>query len=487
MQIGDLKNPRFRDLQQGVLLGSSRDHGVKFVIQRPGVKEPFTRNILPDFSRGAPMIGVTSPSSTILRTPPVYPAWDKSLEDQLHGGDEITGVDGKPVTTFAEIKEALTQEQSQPITLTLTEKSKPGTAAPHTREVRVPPRPVKDIGIVMEIGPVTAMQIDSPAKSAGVQLGDKLLKIDGEPIGDPLRLPAMLAKKAGQTVVLSFERDGKPIELSVPQRKDYIYEQPYVEEDPLPLSSLGLACSVTNRVASVSPALQDQVKPGDKVTNVRAVPPKAAIEAKQARVVKMDLTEKPGWSTFFFILQDTVDGTKVELTLDGGKTVTVEPKIVQGWFNPDRGLDFDAESYIRTAQSPADDLALARRETRESVTQVFGFLNKLRTGDISVKNMAGPPTIAAMAGRAASEGISSLLMFLAMLARNLAVLNFLPIPLLDGGHMAFLIIEGLRGKPVSERVVLAFHYAGFVFIIGLMLFVFSLEIQRGLNWLELFQ
>jgi regulator of sigma E protease len=78
-------------------------------------------------------------------------------------------------------------------------------------------------------------------------------------------------------------------------------------------------------------------------------------------------------------------------------------------------------------------------------------------------------------------------MFLAMLSANLAVLNFLPIPLLDGGHMAFLIIEGVRGKPVSERVVLAFHYAGFVFIIGLMLFVFSLEIQRGLTWLELFQ
>jgi membrane-associated protease RseP (regulator of RpoE activity) len=53
--------------------------------------------------------------------------------------------------------------------------------------------------------------------------------------------------------------------------------------------------------------------------------------------------------------------------------------------------------------------------------------------------------------------------------------------------MVFLVLEGLRRKPVSERVVLAFHYAGFVFIIGLMLFVFSLEIQRALSWLELFQ
>ncbi len=433
------------------------------------------------------MIGVTSPSSTMLRTPPLYPMWNKSLEDQLHAGDEVTAVDGKPVTTFAEIKEALTLEQSQPITLTLTGKPKPGESAAPAHEVRIPPRPIKDIGLAMEIGPVTALQVDSPAKTAGIQIGDKLLKVDGQPIGDPLRLPATLVKKAGKTVVLTLEREGKPIELSVEQRKNYIYEQPYVEEDPLPLSSLGMACSVTNHVAAVGPELKDQVKPGDKVTSLRVVPPQEAIDAKLARIVKMDLSEKPGWSTFFFVLQDTLDGTKVELTLEGGKTVTVEPKVVADWFNPDRGLDFDAESYIRTAQSLPDDLALARRETRESVTQVFGFLNKLRTGDISVKNMAGPPTIAAMAGRAASEGISSLLMFLAMLSANLAVLNFLPIPLLDGGHMAFLIIEGVRGKPVSERVVLAFHYAGFVFIIGLMLFVFSLEIQRGLNWLELFQ
>jgi regulator of sigma E protease len=65
-----------------------------------------------------------------------------------------------------------------------------------------------------------------------------------------------------------------------------------------------------------------------------------------------------------------------------------------------------------------------------------------------------------------------------MLSANLAVINFLPIPLLDGGHMVFLAYEGLRGRPANERVVIALHTAGFVFIISLMLFVIGLDIQR---------
>ena len=112
------------------MLDSSRDRGVKFVVERPGVKGSLTLDILPDFSRGAPIIGVTSPLSTELAKPPLEPVWNKSLEDQLHSGDEVTAVNGKSVTTYAEIKEALTLEQVQPITLTLTEKPEPGSAAP---------------------------------------------------------------------------------------------------------------------------------------------------------------------------------------------------------------------------------------------------------------------------------------------------------------------------------------------------------------------
>ena len=92
--------------------------------------------------------------------------------------------------------------------------------------------------------------------------------------------------------------------------------------------------------------------------------------------------------------------------------------------------------------------------------------------------LGGPGTIAAAAGGAASEGLSTLLIFLTMLSANLAVINFLPIPLLDGGHMVFLAYEGLRGRPANEKIVVALHTLGFVFIISLMLFAIALDVQR---------
>jgi regulator of sigma E protease len=108
---------------------------------------------------------------------------------------------------------------------------------------------------------------------------------------------------------------------------------------------------------------------------------------------------------------------------------------------------------------------------------VFRFLQKLGT-QVPINMLGGPGTIAVAAGGAASQGLSTLLIFLTMLSANLAVINFLPIPLLDGGHMVFLAYEGIRGRPASEKLVLALHMAGFVFIIGLMVFVIGLDIQR---------
>jgi len=69
-----------------------------------------------------------------------------------------------------------------------------------------------------------------------------------------------------------------------------------------------------------------------------------------------------------------------------------------------------------------------------------------------------------------------------MLSANLAVLNFLPIPVLDGGHMLFLLYEGIRGKPADERLQLALTYAGLFFILALMIFVLGLDINRLWSW-----
>jgi regulator of sigma E protease len=145
-------------------------------------------------------------------------------------------------------------------------------------------------------------------------------------------------------------------------------------------------------------------------------------------------------------------------------------------------LFFKSVLVRQTAENVPEAVALGWRETKYSLSLVFRFLRKLMSGQVSVKGIGGPVEIARQAGAMASEGMSPFLLFLGMLSANLAVLNFLPIPMLDGGHMVFLAAEGVRGKPVSERVVALFTTAGLVLLLSLMVFVLLLDvglISRG--------
>jgi len=90
--------------------------------------------------------------------------------------------------------------------------------------------------------------------------------------------------------------------------------------------------------------------------------------------------------------------------------------------------------------------------------------------------MGGPWTIVKVAYHAASSRFTDLLMFLCIISANLAVINFLPIPVLDGGHMVFLAYEGIRGKPPSENIQIGLSYVGLFLLLGLMVWVFGLDL-----------
>ena len=103
---------------------------------------------------------------------------------------------------------------------------------------------------------------------------------------------------------------------------------------------------------------------------------------------------------------------------------------------------------------------------------------KLIQGSISAKTLGGPLMIAEMAGQQAKEGAANLVFFIALISINLAILNFLPIPVLDGGHMLFFAIELVRGRPVSLRVREIAQQAGMLILLMLMIFVFYNDITR---------
>ena len=155
----------------------------------------------------------------------------------------------------------------------------------------------------------------------------------------------------------------------------------------------------------------------------------------------------------------------------------MEPQEDLVWCNPERGLIFEPISVDLKATSVAEAIELGGRETIDATAMVFTVLRKLGT-QIPLNSVAGPLGIFEVTYRATQEGISHLLLLLTMLSANLAVLNFLPIPVLDGGHMVFLAYEGIRRKPANESVQLALTYVGLVFILGLMVLVLGHDIWR---------
>ncbi|HTK73957.1 MAG TPA: site-2 protease family protein, partial [Gemmataceae bacterium] len=118
---------------------------------------------------------------------------------------------------------------------------------------------------------------------------------------------------------------------------------------------------------------------------------------------------------------------------------------------------------------------------KKLIRDIYQNLLAMAKGQISFpKNASGPLTIAVVSYDIAGESMDRLILFLGMISVNLAVINFLPIPVLDGGHMVFLIYERLRGRPMPEQLRFAATFLGLVLIGSLMLFVIYLDVKRWL-------
>ncbi len=122
-----------------------------------------------------------------------------------------------------------------------------------------------------------------------------------------------------------------------------------------------------------------------------------------------------------------------------------------------------AQKYGPLAAIPA-----ALRETGKLASDSLGMMRRLVTGQASLKNVSGPVTIARVANASAKRGADWFLYFLALLSLSLAIINLLPIPVLDGGHLLYYLIELVKGSPLSERAMAAGQYVGLALLAGLM-------------------
>ena len=150
----------------------------------------------------------------------------------------------------------------------------------------------------------------------------------------------------------------------------------------------------------------------------------------------------------------------------------------ESWYRPVRGMHLRPLTETYKAETVGMAVTKGFQHARDQVIEVYMMLRRLVFGLVSARALGGPITIFQTAQVFAEKGLADLILFLGILSISLAVLNFLPIPVLDGGHFVFLLWEGIRGKPASVRVIETATYVGLVMLLALMTWVMYLDIGR---------
>ncbi|MGE0606529.1 MAG: site-2 protease family protein [Pirellulales bacterium] len=485
VKIANIDKPRFDDLRVAISLGDI-ENGIPVVIRRPGQTELIPLTVKPVKKELAPRIGVV-PTATMTLGEKI-PADDYcSAKDQFKGGDKVLAVGDEKLPdnddAYFYWSQHLIEHADEDLKLTiarLTGKPHEKDQPPPTETVNVvlPALPMQHVGVTVEMGPIKAIQPGSPAEKAGLKEGDEIIAIDDQPPVEPMFLAEWCRRRAGQTLQLSVKRAGSsdPLKMDVTLREANFTESP---DTAIGVPSLGLAIAVTNRVAAVSGSASDKLSPGDELARAQFVLPKTGVSEElleRYTAYNKALAELPmNWIMCFNWLQTVPEGTKLQLTTKAEKIVLLDVTPADDWYQQERGLNFKPLTYVRQAQSMGEAMSIGWLRTKEFLSMVYRFIRKIFSGQVSGKGLGGPLTILKAAYYTAEAGFPEFLTFLAMLSANLAVVNFLPIPVLDGGHMVFLTYEAIRRKPPSEKFVIALSYLGLFLILSLMVWVLALD------------
>jgi regulator of sigma E protease len=324
-------------------------------------------------------------------------------------------------------------------------------------------------GMTPIIGEVEA---GSPAAQAGLRSGQTILAVNDREtptwgaVFDTL-LPPLLT---GQSLDFSVQRDGGRFDTRLPA----IAVAPDIQPDEL-IALIGMEpyrppiAPVIGEVVAGSPAAQAGLQPGDHIAAIDGAP------INEWRELVESVRQSPGTPLVLTVRRDgatravEVRPRRVETDTGAvgqiGAQVSIDPAQFQAY-----------EAEWRHGPWKAAGSSLAK--TWEMASLTLQMLGKMVVGEASVENISGPITIARYAKESAFAGVSRFLSFLAIVSISLGVLNLLPVPVLDGGHLMYYVVEAVKGSPVSEQTEAIGQRIGIAMILALMALAFYNDLVR---------
>ncbi|CRI55659.1 RIP metalloprotease RseP [Pseudomonas sp. CCOS 191] len=320
---------------------------------------------------------------------------------------------------------------------------------------------------------IGAVEAGSLAASAGLGVGQEIVSIDGKPTNGWSAVNLQLVRRLGESGTL---RVGVLDEGATVERQLDITLNNWLKgaDEPDPIQSLGLRpwrpamVPVLAEIDPKGPAAAAGLKTGDKLLALDGVAlgdwqqVVDAVRARPERTVNLRIER---------------DGATLEVPVTLARKG--EGQASGGYLGAGvKASEWPAKMLREVSYGPLEAVAEGLSRTWNMSVLTLESLKKMLFGELSVKNLSGPITIAKVAGASAQSGVGDFLNFLAYLSISLGVLNLLPIPVLDGGHLLFYLIEWARGRPLSDRVQGWGVQIGISLVVGVMLLALINDLGR---------
>jgi regulator of sigma E protease len=314
---------------------------------------------------------------------------------------------------------------------------------------------------------------NTPAAAAQMHAGDKLTAIDGMKVSTWEKLNFALVDRVGETgsIAVAAERAGETKNFNLPIQ-NFLKDQ-----SQSPLDAVGFIPyrphfpAVVTDVSKDGAAIRQGMKAGDKIVAINGVKMNEwfdvvrVVQASPEKLLKIDVLR----NNQLLHLEVMPQGKRDNM----GKVTGVLG--VQS----DPGKVTIPAEYKQTIQySPVEAFTMAVDKTGQISSMILNSIVKMVRGLIGLDNLSGPITIAKVAGQSAEMGWQTFISFMALMSVSLGILNLLPIPMLDGGHLVYYLVELIRGKPVSEQIQLVGLKIGMVLLGSMMLLALFNDFMR---------